>query len=56
MIEAKPINNGVKTTVKELMHFGLWGKYCKIMHVTDGYEDPDEELYLDAGLMDLLGI
>ncbi len=56
MIEAKPSINGVKTTVRELMHYNLWGSYCKIMHVDRGYEDLDEEIFLDDSLMELMGI
>jgi hypothetical protein len=56
MIQAHLTSNGVKTTVRELMHFGLWGKYCRIMQVTDGYENPDEEIFLPDELMELMEI
>jgi succinyl-CoA synthetase beta subunit len=56
VIQAQPTGNGIRTTVRELMHFGLWGKYCKVMHVENGYEDIDEEIYLPEEMMELLGI
>ena len=56
IIDARSTQNGVKTTVGELMRFGLWGKYCKVMHVENGYEDAEEELFLPDEMMELMGI
>ena len=48
--------NYITTTVEELMHFHLWGTYCKLMNLEKGAEDPKEVIVLPNELMELMGI
>ena len=48
--------NCIKTTVGELIHFGLWGKYCRLMHIDYGSENLEETILLPDRLMEMMGI
>jgi len=56
MEQVQRVNNSIRTTVGELMHFGLWGKYCQIMNVEYGSESLEEQILLPEELMELMGI
>jgi hypothetical protein len=55
-IPSPKVNNCIRTTVEELRHFGLWGKYCHIMNIDCDSESPDEQILLPEELMEMLGI
>jgi hypothetical protein len=56
MPEIQSTQNGIKTTVGELMHFGLWSRYCRLMHLENGCDSLDEEIFLPDEMLELLGV
>jgi len=56
MAEIPSTQNGINTTVGELMHFGLWSKYCRLMHLENGCDSLDEKIFLPDEMLELLGV